>query len=59
MSKGHRDNHTARVKRGPVAFQKKAERRAPQAKCARCGTLCRPQKLNDLAWCPICAGGYR
>lgn len=29
MSKSHRDNHSARVKRGPSAFAKKARRRAP------------------------------
>lgn len=29
MGKGHRDNHEARKKRGPVAFKKKAERRRP------------------------------
>lgn len=39
MSKGHRDNHEARKKRGPKAFEKKRERREKvrrrnRAKCS-------------------------
>jgi hypothetical protein len=39
MGKGHRDNHRARLKRGPEAFQKKTERRAEprKFKCNTCG----------------------
>lgn len=47
MSKGHRDNHAARLKRGPAAFAKKAERRAEPDKipCNICGQKTRPAKL--------------
>lgn len=57
MGKGHRDNHAARKKRGPVAFQKKAERRAkpPKPKCNLCGTPTRPKKLLG-GLCPRCRG---
>lgn len=53
MGKSHRDNHRARVKRGPQAFAKKAERRAEPKlrKCAPCGTPSR--KLVD-GICPRC-----
>lgn len=37
MGKGHRDNHTARMRRGPVAFEKKAIRRKPLNRCLLCG----------------------
>jgi rubrerythrin len=53
MSKGHRDNHAARKKRGSVAFSKKAERRKPVTKCNLCGQVCRSHKLNS-GLCPIC-----
>lgn len=53
MSKGHRDNHAARVKRGPEAFKKKAERRQHEPKCNVCGRPCRESKLVAGA-CPIC-----
>lgn len=57
MSKSHRDNHKARLKRGDVAFAKKAERRAAPAhpKCNLCGTATRPQKLSG-GLCPVCIG---
>jgi len=57
MGKGHRDNHAARVKRGPEAFAKKAERRADpeKVKCNLCGTPTRPQKL-EAGLCPKCIG---
>jgi hypothetical protein len=35
VSKGHRDNHRARVKRGAVAFTKKAKRRAKRREVER------------------------
>lgn len=49
MGKGHKDNHKARLKRGAIAFKKKAERRKPKRRCVRCGrisrkTLCTPCK---------------
>ena len=44
MGKSHRDNHAARKKRGPGAFEKKAERRKIKPKCNACGTL--TQKLQ-------------
>jgi hypothetical protein len=54
MGKGHRDNHAARVKRGPDAFAKKAQRRAPgRPKCAVCGTAVR--RLT-YGLCAKCAG---
>lgn len=43
MSKGHRDNHQARVKRGPVAFDKKQKRR-------------RAVKRREAAKCPVHGG---
>jgi hypothetical protein len=47
MGKGHRDNHAARVKRGPEAFAKKARRRHPdRTQCLRCGTLTRTTRLT-------------
>lgn len=55
MGKGHRDNHAARLKRGDVAFQKKAERREPESKCTLCGRTCRESKL-EAGLCPICRG---
>jgi len=58
MGKGHRDNHAARVKRGPEAFAKKAERREPESKCNRCGTVCREKKLQ-AGLCPMCFSGQR
>lgn len=54
MGKGHRDNHAARVKRGTVAFQKKAQRRAYTPKCQICGTVCRASVLNENGICPKC-----
>lgn len=56
MGKGHRDNHAARMKRGPEAFAKKAERREPETKCNLCGTVCRASKLN-AGLCPKCFSG--
>jgi hypothetical protein len=54
MSKGHRDNHKARLKRGPVAFEKKAARRNPKLiRCDVCGSHCRP-KLIILGICLNC-----
>jgi rubrerythrin len=53
MGKGHRDNHAARVKRGKVAFDKKAERREPEFKCNLCGRICREVKLV-AGICPVC-----
>jgi rubrerythrin len=56
MGKGHRDNTAARKKRGPAAFAKKAARRAPderRAKCRVCGTLARVARLEDRM-CPPC-----
>jgi len=54
MSKGHRDNHAARVKRGPVAFAKKAKRRAiDKIPCLRCGQRSRPSVM-DMGLCPLC-----
>jgi hypothetical protein len=59
MGKGHRDNHAARVKRGPEAFQKKAERRAiDRIPCNKCGTKSRPEKLVG-GLCPVCLSGQR
>jgi Zn finger protein HypA/HybF involved in hydrogenase expression len=55
MSKGYRDNHAARVKRGKVALDKKAERREPESKCSLCGRVCREQKLV-AGLCPVCVG---
>jgi len=56
MSKGHRDNHAARMKRGPSAFAKKAARRQDEPRCNLCGTPCRPSKL-DGGLCPYCLAG--
>ena len=53
MGKGHRDNHAARLKRGPSAFEKKAERREPESRCNLCGRPCRSSKLED-GLCPMC-----
>lgn len=55
MSKSHRDNHAARVKRGPEAFAKKAERRAEgsKVKCNRCGRDVRATRVV-AGLCPIC-----
>lgn len=54
MSKSHRDNHAARMKRGPAAFAKKAKRRkVTQLPCLRCGTRSRPSVLID-SYCPPC-----
>jgi hypothetical protein len=58
MGKGHRDNHAARLKRGPAAFAKKADRRTVESKCNRCGTLCREQKLQ-AGLCSMCFEGKR
>ena len=55
MGKGHRDNHAARLKRGAVAFEKKAERRMPEIKCNQCGRPCREIKLV-AGLCPVCIG---
>lgn len=55
MGKGHRDNHAARVKRGPVAFEKKAKRREPEIRCNLCFTPCREKKLIG-GLCPRCLG---
>jgi hypothetical protein len=49
MGKGHRDNHKARKKRGKVAFDKKAKRRAlplNKGKCNICGNVCRKIKMK-------------
>jgi hypothetical protein len=56
MSKGHRDNHAARLNRGPAAFQKKAERRCPKTRCNLCGNPCRASKLVG-GLCPYCLEG--
>lgn len=54
MSKSHRDNHAARVKRGPVAFEKKAARRNPTRRpCNLCGTVSRPHALRG-GLCAVC-----
>ncbi len=54
MGKGHKDNHKARVKRGSVAFEKKAERRnKKRIACNLCGTVTRPGKLL-AGICPVC-----
>ena len=55
MGKGHRDNHAARVKRGPEAFAKKADRRSDHGmgKCNLCGRPCRDEKLT-AGICPVC-----
>lgn len=55
MGKGHRDNHRARKKRGPVAFAKKAERRAPpkRPKCNGCGNSFNKEDLLG-GFCPKC-----
>lgn len=53
MGKAHRDNHKARLKRGLVAFDKKAERREPKSKCNLCGNDCREIKLI-AGICPKC-----
>jgi hypothetical protein len=58
MGKGHRDNHAARVKRGPAAFAKKAQRRHPKlATCTLCGRKVRPILLKE-GLCPAHIGGY-
>lgn len=56
MGKGHRDNHQARLKRGPVAFKKKAARRAEpkKVKCNLCGT---PSRKIEKGLCPKCIEG--
>lgn len=59
MGKGHRDNHAARVKRGPQAFQKKAKRRETIHRCIQCGQRCRPQKLQNGLFCPLCVEKQR
>lgn len=51
MSKGHRDNHQARVNRGPVAFKKKKDRRTVEPTCNVCGNHSRKLILNR---CPKC-----
>lgn len=56
MSKGYRDNHAARVKRGPSAFDKKAQRRVVEPRCNLCGTPCRESKLSG-GLCPKCLAG--
>ena len=55
MGKGHRDNHAARKKRGPVAFKKKANRRKNKnrIKCNICGVLSRKSKIVG-GLCPQC-----
>jgi len=55
MGKGHRDNHAARKKRGPAAFEKKKKRRATsnKPKCNVCGTPTRPKNLQG-GICPRC-----
>lgn len=56
MGKGHRDNHAARVKRGPEAFAKKARRRTPRlATCNLCGRKVRPELL-EAGVCKNCPG---
>jgi len=55
MGKDHADNHRARVKRGKIAFTKKAERRKPESKCNLCGNKCRVHKLIS-GLCPNCIG---
>jgi len=56
MSKSHRDNHKARLKRGPEAFDKKAKRRSSdKATCPACGRKVRAEKMIH-GQCPICAG---
>lgn len=55
MGKGHRDNHAARVKRGPAAFAKKAKRRASsRIQCNICGTNSRPVMILG-GLCPRCS----
>lgn len=58
MGKAHRDNARARRKIGQVAYDKKAERRAPDSKCLMCGGKCRAAKLDE-GWCPVCVGNFR
>jgi len=54
MSKGHRDNHKARKKRGSVAFEKKKKRRTvKKPKCQICGEPTRPRVLFS-GLCPRC-----
>ncbi len=55
MSKGHADNHAARLKRGPEAFTKKKKRRAAIAataarRCNLCGNIGR----IEGGLCPLC-----
>ncbi len=60
MGKGHRDNYLARKKRGPKAFEKKAERRSEgnRIACNKCGTRTRKQKIVG-GLCPVCLEGGR
>lgn len=54
MGKGHRDNHAARKKRGPAAFETKRKRRSGHGfKCSVCGGKCRPAKLVGGV-CSLC-----
>jgi hypothetical protein len=58
MGKSHRDNHAARMKRGPVAFAKKAKRRAidtNRRKCMVCGQTSRVSAWDkNTGICPSC-----
>lgn len=61
MGKGHRDNFRARRKRGAAAFEKKASRRAPdkkRARCRVCGKWSRASKVVE-GFCPICADRFQ
>ena len=51
MGKGHRDNHTARIKRGKSAFDKKAKRRAHVPRCPVCGNEARDLALGMCVGC--------
>lgn len=51
MSKGHRDNHAARMKRGRVAFEKKAKRRTHSQICPLCGNPARNLQLGICEGC--------
>jgi hypothetical protein len=58
MGKGHRDNHAARKKRGPVAFELKAKRRfEPKTICNLCGNKVRPSTVK-AGLCKACLEKY-
>jgi predicted Zn-ribbon and HTH transcriptional regulator len=58
MSSNRRQKIEAMKKRGQTAFDKRKARKTHKPKCNKCGTECRPTKLQ-AGLCPLCFEGKR